>query len=265
MFHQELELLTFVASLILNLTAWATWYRDLTSVNPLQGLRRQRLVLFVIPLFCLLFFAVVLMKLSAETVRTDRLYIAFYTFLGAGWLGGAALMFPFLGVSARDDALERSNTPALWAIAGGLLGISCSFAGANIGNGPGVEAVLFSAFLSSVLFLALWFGVEALTAISERITVERDEATGIRTGGLLLGIGLLSGWSVAGNWTSASATLKDFALSAWPAILLSIVAIIVEHAFRRMTSKASKAVPFIMSAMYVGVALAWVIDRGLLK
>lgn len=263
MFHQELELLTFVASLVLSLTAWVAWYRDLASVNPLHGLGRQRFVLLVIPLLCLLLLAVVLKKLSAETVRTDRLYIAFYTFLGAGWLGGATLIFPFLGVSARDDALERSNTPALWTIAGGLLGISCSFAGANIGNGAGVEAVLFSAVLSSVLFLALWLGVDALTAILERITVERDEATGIRTAGLLIGVGLLSGWSVAGDWISASATLKDFARSAWPAILLSITATMVEHAFRRRTSKPSKVVPFIISATYVGVALAWVLDRGL--
>ena len=257
-----LEVIVFALSAILTIKGWVSWYSDLISVNRLQSLVGQRLVLFLIPLFCLLFFVGVLKGLSAETVRDDPLYIAFYALLGAGWLGGATLIFPFLGFSARDDVLERSNTPAVWAIVGALLGMSCSFAGANIGDGPGVEAVLFSAVLSSILFLALWFGVNFLTSISERITVERNQAAGIRTGGLLLGIGLLSGWSVAGDWTSASTTLRDFALSAWPAILLAAIAIVVERHFHRTTRKASKIMPSVISAFYFSLALAWILARG---
>lgn len=258
----NLDAIVFAVSVSLTLTGWVTWYRDVISVNRLRGLRPQRLVLSSIPLVCLLFLTLVLRKLSAETVRDDPLYFAFYSFLGAGWLGSATLLFPFLGISARDDALERSNTSAVWAIAGALLGMSSSFAGANIGNGPGVEAVLFSAFLSSVLFFMLWFGVDVLTLISERITVERDESAGIRMGGFLLSIGLLSGWSVAGDWTSASATLKDFALSSWPAILLAAIAVVLESIFRRTNRKLPKVVPSFISLFYISTAVYWVAAQG---
>ena len=208
----NLEVFVFVASLIFALKGWIAWYADLLSLNRLRDQKRQRTVLFVIPIFCMTLLAGVIAKLSALTVRDDPLYLyfGFYILLGAAWVGGASLIFPFLGISARDDALERSNISAIWPIGGALLGISCSFAGANIGNGPGVEAVLLSAALSSVLFFALWFAVDVLTSMSESITVERDEAAGIRMGGFLLGIGLLSGWSVAGDWASASVTLRDF-------------------------------------------------------
>jgi hypothetical protein len=260
--NQELELIIGVVSLILSLNAWVKWYRDLASVNPLRGLMRQRFVLFVTPLFCLLLLVGLLKKLSAATVRDDPLYIAFYALLGAGWLSGATLIFPFLGASARDDVLERANIPAVWLVVGALLGVSFSFAGANIGDGPGVEAVLLSAVLSSGMFFALWLGMDVLTSISEMITVERDESAGIRMAGLLPGIGLLTGWSVAGDWTSASATLKDFALSSWPAILLAVIAMVAELVLRRTSHKSSKAMSFLISALYVSVALAWVVARG---
>ena len=260
----NLEVFVFVASLIFALKGWIAWYADLVSVNSLRDLMRQRTVLFVIPIFCLTLVAGVLAKLSALTVRDDPLYLYFglYILLGAAWVGGATLVFPLLGVSARDDVLERSNASAIWPIVGALLGVSCSFAGANIGNGPGIEAVLLSALLSSALFFALWFGVDVLTSMSERITVERDEAAGIRMGGFLLGIGLLSGWSVAGGWASASVTLKDFSVSSWPAILLAAVSVVVENIFRRTNRKLSKVVPSFISLFYVSTAVYWVAARG---
>lgn len=260
----SLEIFVFVASLILALKGWIAWYGNLLSLNRLRDQKRQRTVLFVIPIFCLTLVAGVLAKLSALTVRDDPLYLYFglYILLGAAWVGGATLVIPLLGISARDDVLERSNTSAIWPIAGALLGISCSFAGANIGNGPGIEAVLLSALLSSALFFALWFGVDVLTSMSERITVERDDAAGIRMGGFLLGIGLLSGWSVAGDWTSASATITDFFVSSWPAILLAAVSVVVESIFRRTNRKLSKVVPSFISLFYISGAVYWVAARG---
>lgn len=260
----NLEVFVSVASLIFALKGWITWYGDLVSVNRLRELPRQRTILFVSPISCLTLVAGVLAKLSALTVRDDPLYLYFglYILLGAAWVGGATLIFPLLGISARDDVLERSNISAIWPIAGALFGISCSFAGANIGDGPGIEAVLLSALLSSALFFALWFAVDVLASMSERITVERDEAAGIRMGGFLLGIGLLSGWSVAGDWTSASATIHDFVVSSWPAILLAAVFVVVESVFRRANRKLSKVVPLFISLFYVSAAVYWVAARG---
>jgi len=260
----DLEIFAFIASVFLTLKGWWTWYGDIASVNRLRAPVSKRLVLLTAPLVCLVLILIALTKLAATTVRSDALYISFYLLVGAGWLGGLTHIFPFLGISARDDVLERGNRAASWAVTGALTGASCSFAGANVGNGPGVEAVLFSALLSSALFIGLWLGMDLLTSISDAITVDRDERAGIRLGGLLLGIGLLSGWSVAGDWVSASATLKDFGASAWPAILLTGVAVGVEAVFRRASVHLSaKTIPsVVISAVYVGLALAWVVSRG---
>jgi len=260
----DLEIFAFIASVFLSLKGWWTWYGDIASVNRLRAPVSKRLVLLTAPLVCLALILIALTKLAATTVRNDGLYISFYLLVGAGWLGGATLIFPFLGISARDDVLERGNRAASWAVTGALTGASCSFAGANVGNGPGVEAVLFSAVLSSALFIGLWLGMDLLTSISDAITVDRDERAGIRLGGFLLGLGLLSGWSVAGDWVSASATLKDFVISAWPAMLLAAAAVGVEVLFRKasvhLSAKTSPSL--VISAVYVGVSLVWVVSRG---
>ena len=260
----DLEIFAFIASVFLTLKGWWTWYGDIASVNRLRTPVSKRLVLLTAPLVCLVLILIALTKPAATTVRSDALYISFYLLVGAGWLGGLTLIFPFLGISARDDVLERGNRAASWAVTGALTGASCSFAGANVGNGPGVEADLFSALLSSALFIGLWLGMDLLTSVSDAITVDRDECAGIRLGGLLLGIGLLSGWSVAGDWLSASATLKDFGASAWPAILLTVVAVGVEVVFRRASVHLSaRTIPsVVISAVYVGLALVWVVSRG---
>ena len=260
----DLEIFAFIASVFLSRKGWWTWYGDIASVNRLRAPVSKRLVLLTAPLVCLALILIALTKLAATTVRNDRLYISFYLLVGAGWLGGATLIFPFLGLSARDDVLERGNRAASWAITGALTGASCSFAGANVGNGPGVEAVLFSAALSSALFIGLWLGMDLLTSISDAITVDRDERAGIRLGGFLLGIGLLSGWSVAGDWVSASATLKDFVISSWPAMLLAAVAVGVEVLFRKASVhlSATTSPSLVISAVYVGVSLVWVVSRG---
>jgi uncharacterized membrane protein YjfL (UPF0719 family) len=260
----DLETFAFIASVFLSIKGWVPWYGDIASVNRLRVPIQKRIVLLTIPLVCLALILAVLTKLASTTVRFNPLYIGFYLLVGAGWLGGVTLIFPFLGISARDDVLERGNRSASWALTGALTGASCSFAGANVGNGPGAEAVLFSAVLSSTLFIGLWLGMDLTTSISDAITVDRDERAGIRLGGFLLGIGLLSGWSVAGDWVSASATLKDFASSSWPAILLTAAAIVVELVFRRASLHLSTKTisSLVISAVYVGLALVWVVTRG---
>ncbi len=152
----DLEIFAFIASVFLSIKGWVPWYGDIASVNRLRVPVQKRIVLLTIPLVCLILILAVLTKLASTTVRSNALYIGFYLLVGAGWLGGVTtLIFPFLGISARDDVLERGNRSASWALTGALTGASCSFAGANVGNGPGVEAVLFSAVLSSTLFIGL--------------------------------------------------------------------------------------------------------------
>ena len=104
------EVPAFVVSIFLTLKAWLTWYRDILLVNRLQVQIQRRLVLLLAPLLCLAFLFAVLKKLAAVDVRDDPLYLALYLLVGAAWVGGATLVFPLLGISARDDALERGNS-----------------------------------------------------------------------------------------------------------------------------------------------------------
>ena len=75
--------------------------------------------------------------------------------------------------------------------------------------------VIFSAALSTGAFFLLWAAVEWLTGISESVTVERTDGAGLRLGGFLAGVGMILGRAVAGDWVSAEATVRDFAVVAW--------------------------------------------------
>jgi hypothetical protein len=97
----DLEIFAFIASVFLSLKSWLTWYSDIASVNRLRTPVSKRLVLLTAPLVCLALTLIALTKLAATTVRNDALYISFYLLVGAGWLGGMTLIFPFLGISAR--------------------------------------------------------------------------------------------------------------------------------------------------------------------
>ncbi|MGA2810626.1 MAG: hypothetical protein ABSG16_04450 [Candidatus Acidiferrum sp.] len=259
----EFEVVVFFVSLLFLLKSWGAWYGDVFTVNDFLVAPRQVFVLLTTPLFCLALLLVCLLTLAATTVRREFSYVAFYVVCGMAWLGGMKYVFPFLGISSRDDVLERGNVAACWATAGALLGSLCTFAGANIGNGPGCEVVLFSAVLSSALFFGVWLGLECGTRISETITVDRATGAGIRLGGFLVGVGILSGWSVAGNWVSARDTLKDFAISLWPAICIGELAILVERLrARTQFDDAEVGVSMLVATLYAGLALLWALARG---
>lgn len=260
----SLEPFCFIASSILAADGWFRWYRDAVSVNRLAVRWPQRMILIGAPILCMAILFSALSFAGDIEVRKDLLYIGYYVVLGAGWLATVTFIIPLMGISARDDALERANHSAAWAVAGALFGAIFAFAGANIGNGPGVEAVLFSALLSTGLLFVLWAIAEWFGSFAEEITVERNPGAGIRLGGFLAAIGLLSGWAVAGDWVSAEATLKDFAWSCWPAIVLSACVIAIEAS--RKVAKQESAEGFggsiALAVIYIASAAAWVIAHG---
>jgi hypothetical protein len=260
----EIFVAIFIGSVILNFTAWPNWYHDAISVEHLRVPTRRSSALLVTPIICLLVVLLTLKTLADASVRGDLQYIGFYLLMGAACIGGATFLFPLLGISARDDVLERHNGAAACAIAGALGGVTCAFAGGNIGNGPGAHAVLLSVALSIGLFFLLWFVLEAVTSIADVITIDRDKGAGIRLGGLLIGIGVLSGWSVTGDWVSASATFEDFSRSLWPAVALTLAAIVFELLARggEKNRLVGNAWSVIVSGVYVSVAGTWVGMRG---
>jgi len=166
---------------------------------------------------------------AADDVRYSGTYLTFYMAMGAAWVGFCTHWLGLLGISPREDVLERQNLAAAFAMIGALAGITFSFAGANIGNGPGWWVVVFSAGLSTLAFFGLWVVVECLTGVSESVTVERACSAGLRLGGFLAAAGMILGRAVAGDWVSAQATVQDFAVVAWPVLPLTVLAILVER------------------------------------
>jgi len=242
-------------------TAYA-WYRWYTAafVRTLVARNTSRLIYITGPIVCLTLLYLVLRRWSADDVRNSETYLTLYMLAGAAWVGLGAHLFKFLGISPRDDAVERQNLAAAFATAGALAGITFCFAGANIGNGPGWWVVIFSAGLSTGVFFLLWALVEKFTGVSESVTVERNGGSGLRLGGFLVGAGLILGRAVAGDWVSAEATIRDFALVVWPVLPLTWAAAIIERISPLDASAPAEGTPaaWFIASLFVAVPCFYV-------
>ena len=250
-----------LVSSVVALITWAPWYSDIFRVNRLAAPRSYRLVLGLAPIACLLFLLLCLERSAAKAVRESGLYILIYMALGAAALGICGRLLSFLGVSARDDVLERRNSAALIAVVGAFAGATFCFAGGNIGEGPGVAVVMVSAGTALCAWFVLWYLAEAFSGrvVSERITVDRDTGGGVRLAGLLAGNGVILGAAVAGDWIP-DRFLHDFAVSAWPAVALTAVAVLVE----RLSQPRSSIIRSVLTLSgYLLVAVVWVLHRGI--
>ena len=180
----------------------------------------------------LAFLWIVLSRWSSFDVRSNPAYMTFYMVMGAGWSGACLVAWNWLGLSYRDDVVERSNRAAALALSGALVGNLLGFTGANIGDGPGWWVVVFCAGLAGLFLFAGWLILQGLAGIQERITIDRDSASGAHVGGLMSAAGLVLGRSVAGNWASATETLMDFLQISGSFFLLFFLAGIIERSAR---------------------------------
>ena len=171
-----------------------------------------------------------LTTVSASDVRSDAFYIAYYAAMGWGWLGVVLLATEGLGLSIRDDVLERRNDAALVALGGVLLGHALAFTGGNIGEGPGWWCVVVASGLASLSLLGVWLLMHAIARVPDLLTVERDLGAGVRTAGLLVACGAVFGRVAAGDWLSLTDTIVSFVAVAWPALGIVAIAGIVERA-----------------------------------
>jgi len=216
--------------LILALCSMRWFY--IARVNPLGTpwwLRISALLSVALPMALI---GVVLKLWSDPNVRSDDLAFFYFFLTGAGWMIASDWVWEMLGLSLRDDVLERHNAATPVVIAGAYLGTALCFAGANIGNGPGWPAVLLCAVLSTVALFALWGVLNACTRMGFWVTVDGHLAIGIRISALLLAWGMILGRSVAGPWVSTPHTLKSFAEFAWPSIVLLILEIVIHRRFK---------------------------------
>ncbi len=259
------ELLVLVICGVLAWWRWRTWLLRVSQPSGLVAHGALRWPLTVAPVLSVAVLLVVLLSASSHDVRGSVLYIAFYLIMGLGWVGAGTALLPFLGISPRDDAVERANHGASRVSAAAVLSLTLCFAGANIGEGPGWWVVVFCAALSTAALLVLWFLVAMVGLGTRAVIVERDAAAALRLAGFLLGAGLVLGRSVAGDWISVGQTMADFGRITWPLPLAALVASAVDRA-ARPTAKAPHSPPLatgvLPGAAYVAAAAAYVIWLG---
>ncbi|MEW9122708.1 MAG: hypothetical protein AB2421_08340 [Thermotaleaceae bacterium] len=227
------EFLIFAGSSILTFYNWKAWYQALIGVWPQDRGKKERIWLGIFPLICISVIFLVLKNYASFDVVGSLFYILFYILLGSAWLElGKYTMFIVFDLSWRDDAIENNNRAAVFALSGALIGLTAIYAGANIGDGPGWWCVLVAGGFAFILWLLLLKVICILDNPFERITVDRDEAAGLRMGFYMLSSGFVLGRGAAGDWTSSEQTLYEL-LDAWPVLFLTALAILVERMYRR--------------------------------
>jgi uncharacterized membrane protein YjfL (UPF0719 family) len=202
---------------------------------------------------------------GAQEVRGDAGQVVFLTAVGAVWLLAAHALFPWLGLSFRDDALERMNSAALVALTGALLATAITFAAGNLGEGPSYSENIFCAAWSTGGLFALWLALELTSRVSVSIAEERDFATGLRFGALLLAWGLILGRAVTGNWHSCETAVHDFFHQGWVAALVGLVALVVERWLRPSRMRPFPSWPacgLLPALLYLAAAAAWLWHLG---
>ena len=241
------------------------WIVNLRLAWRLRAAECLRGLLLNVPPASLVFVWVVLVLWADAEVRQNSSYIWVLMFLATAWLAGANRCFALIGLSMRDDGIERNNTAAALAWAGANIGVTFCYAGANIGAGPSLWNNVFSAALATLTLLLIWLALELCCHIASSITIERDRASGIRGGGLLAAAGLILGRAVAGDWHSIVGTVADFARDGWPVLVLAFVALVLERALRPTARRISPPLVthgIVPAAGYLLLATGWLVHLG---
>jgi hypothetical protein len=222
------EIFATIMSCALGLITWLTTLVRLARFRTAESARHGKAVVALAYPVALILVFLVLRTMASFDVVNDPRYLFMYAAMGAAWIGVFGRM-ALWGVSLRDDLLERGNSSAGFAQAGFIIAVGLCFAGGNIGDGPGWWVVVFAASLSTVTLSALWWVLHSYTHVADDITVDRDESAGIRMAGFFIGTGLILGRSVAGDWESGHATVRDFFRHLWPALVLWVIALMMER------------------------------------
>ena len=240
-----------------------SWFIPILRFRSFQTGTRLRPFLLLVPVICFGQLAFVLRGYASPDVREDSAFLYMYFVAGILPFLAAVFVSGMLGISFLDDALQKGEPGAAFAITGAALASMSCYSGSNIGSGPGPEVVIFCSVLSLGALIILWalFEMASRPSLSEKITVERDTLAGLRLCSWLLALGIVLGWSVAGDWHSTRQTVSDFVSSAWPAVALLIMGIFFENFLSRRRVGARSAMPISLAAgaLYLLLGSAWVI------
>lgn len=252
------ELLVTMAAVFVGPVLWTAWLLRMSRLRPFQGRVGIAPIAIALGACVALVFGILKIGASYDVVDAPQ-YLFMYVVLGLAWARVSELAFAYVGLSARDDVIERGNSAAVPAVIGGLVAVTLCYGGGNIGDGPGWFVVVFSAGLATGTLLLAWIALSHLTAIMDAVTIDRDPAAGVRLAAFLVSGGLVLGRAVAGDWNSAGATITDV-VDVMPAVLaILIVAFIVERQARPTPQRPRSplvAYGLLPATLYVGIAIA---------
>jgi hypothetical protein len=173
-----------------------------------------------LPLLSLALVHVGLGQVADVYVQGDPRYRAQYDAMGLQWLMVGLWLFGLLGVPVARELAVRSNRAAAIVGAGATLGLTATYLGGNVGDGPGWWVVVVSSGAATAAWLLGWAVVAQLAHAADRVTIDQHEPTAWRTAGLLTGIGLVLGRAVAGDWVSGWSTAVDVVQYGWFAAVM---------------------------------------------
>lgn len=205
------------------------YYRSLIGVTVVGERVGTRGILAIVPPACLALLLPVLLHWTAHEVQDDHGYVVLFLAGGGAWIDAAMILAAWLGVSFRDDAIERRNSAAAVVIGGAMLGITLVYGGANIGEGATVWMTFGPGALGAMVWSGGWMLLEWFCGFGDAVAIERDGASAWRLAGFLVASGAIIGWGVAGNFVSAEATVRDLVWRAWPIVPLAIVVAVVQN------------------------------------
>src|SRR5262245_46555779 len=151
----------------------------------------MRLGLIALPALCVAIVALVVWNLADPTSVSGHVdYFILFLSGAACWFSLTVGAVSGLGIHFRYDVVEAGNRAAAIAIAGTALATTLIYAGGNIGAGPTIWTTLLPASVASATLLMLWFLIETFAGVSDSITIDRDQASGIRIAGWAIATGI---------------------------------------------------------------------------
>ena len=259
------EVFALIVGLALAVSSAVRWYRPLIGISPLVCPVSRRMPLLLTPLFCIAGIGLVLSEYVDPQVRNSFQYLALFLIAGAAWVLIGGQMLPILGISARQDAIERRNGPASVAICAALISIASVYAGANIGAGPTIWTTFGPAALGSAALGTLWLAHGVAGGAAESITVGRDWPTAWRSAAFYLASAIILSRAVAGDWVSSQQTLVDFLYQGWPAAALGVLAAAFDRILMPTVHRlcpSTQLAGLIPAAIYLLVSAAVLIELG---
>ena len=149
------EWLFFLAAAASVVGLIVTYYLPLLSISPIKSSSLQRFALACLPLVAIVPTYVVLQRWADPRVVGHLDYTILFMLGGGIWIFVASRFLEVLGISIRDDAIERDNLAALFAVWGILSSVGIVYALSNIGTGVTIWTTLLPGLAATIALLLI--------------------------------------------------------------------------------------------------------------